>query len=45
MGSDEETSNIQFKKKKIKPLRKREIVSDDDSESEKTSLRYTYIFY
>ncbi|EFN80083.1 telomere length and silencing protein 1 homolog [Harpegnathos saltator] len=39
MGSDEETPNIQFKKKKRKPLRKRDISDDDESESEKTSLR------
>ncbi|XP_032676436.1 telomere length and silencing protein 1 homolog [Odontomachus brunneus] len=39
MNSDEETPNVEFKKKKRKPLRKREILSDDDSESEKTSLR------
>ncbi|XP_014467858.1 PREDICTED: uncharacterized protein C9orf78, partial [Dinoponera quadriceps] len=41
MGSDEETSkNIQFKKRNRKPLRKREVLSDDDdSENEKTSLR------
>lgn len=41
MGSEEETPKIQFKKKIRKPLRKREALSDDDdSESEKTSLRY-----
>lgn len=41
MGSgDDETPNIQFKRKNKKPLRKREVLSDDnDSEEEKVSLR------
>lgn len=39
-NSDEESHNIQFKKKKKKPLRKREVLSDDnDSEGEKISVR------
>lgn len=40
-NNDEESHNIQFKKKKRKPLRKREVLSDDnDSEGEKVSVRY-----
>lgn len=41
MGSgDDEAPTVQFKKKKKKPLRKREALSDDnDSEGEKVSLR------
>jgi len=41
MGSgDDEAPNILFKKKKKKPLRKREALSDDnDSDGEKVSLR------
>lgn len=40
MGTEEEVINIQFKKKNKKPLRKRETLTDDnDSDSEKISLR------
>lgn len=40
-NSDDESHNIQFKKKKKKSLRKREALSDDnDSEGEKVSVRY-----
>lgn len=44
-NSDKEESKVEFKKKKKKPLRKREVFSDDtDSEDEKVSVRYA-LFY
>jgi len=45
-NSDKEEPKVEFKKKKKKSLRKREVFSDNtDSEDEKISVRYTtYIF-
>jgi len=44
-NNDEDSFNIQFKKRNKKSLRKRTFSDDDDSDSDKVSLRYNLYIY